>query len=424
MRLDRTNKFTSMVDADGGDPWIIEKDGWYYYTKTSGYEIKLWRSRNLSFVFGGEVQEVFQNKRRLFDSIWAPELHFFEGRWVIYFAANINDSHHRSYAISNDSMDPFRGSWKFSEIKGMDDNFAIDATLLISNKNYLIWSGRETLVDETQNLYISELVNWNEVIGSRVLLSSPEFDWEKRFDCPINEGPVTVVKNNTINLVYSGSPSWENGYCLGLLTARTGTDLLNPKNWHKSKNPIFDEGNDVYSPGHNSFVTTKDGKENWMIYHSARYSHSGFKRSVRMERYGFDKNDRVMINGGKPLSSSSLQELPSGDRNIFWTPINKKLSSTRNKEEFNIVAKESGSGNFSARIFVMTKIKNPIENPEERVVTIECNERISRHSLVNSSYFQPLYFEVILTGNDNLLTVTVEGLRGELQVGWIELSSS
>lgn len=46
--------FTAIIDNDGADPWIFQDEKYYYYTKTTGNNLTLWRSENLTEVAAGE----------------------------------------------------------------------------------------------------------------------------------------------------------------------------------------------------------------------------------------------------------------------------------------------------------------------------------------------------------------------------------
>ena len=42
--------------------------------------------------------------------IWAPEIHFLQNKWYIYFAADDGDNkNHRIYVLENSSADPLSG---------------------------------------------------------------------------------------------------------------------------------------------------------------------------------------------------------------------------------------------------------------------------------------------------------------------------
>lgn len=69
--------------------------------------------------------------------------------------------------------------------------------------------------------------------GKQLLLSVPEFEWEK-IGFMVNEGPAVITRNGKIFITYSGSATDEN-YAMGLLWADEDSDLLNGFSWHKKQ---------------------------------------------------------------------------------------------------------------------------------------------------------------------------------------------
>lgn len=249
-----------------------------------------------------------------FESIWAPELHYLDDRWVMYFAANRPSETHRMYALVNHQKDPYMGEWQLEEIKGMDDKFAIDGTVLeINDKRYFLWSGWEGYENVAQNLYLAEMASPTEVIGEKRLISEPEYEWEMRQTPLINEAPQVMIKDETVNLVYSASGSWDNDYALGLMTLDVADDPLERANWQKEPAPIFQQTNTVYGPGHNGFAKSKDGSEDWLIYHAARWDHSGWNRSIRLQKFGWDQEDKILLEA--PFDEWHVQAVPKAEPN-------------------------------------------------------------------------------------------------------------
>ena len=72
----------------------------------------------------------------------------------------------------------------------------------------------------------------NKLKTVQVLLTTPDYDWE-RVGFWVNEGPAVIKRDGKIFLTYSAS---ETGapYCMGMLTADSGADLLDPLSWKKS----------------------------------------------------------------------------------------------------------------------------------------------------------------------------------------------
>lgn len=303
---------TAAIDRDGADPWIIQEHGEYYYTKVVGDEVLVLRSPHLGDIASGESTVAFGGGQGI-EAYWAPEIHHLDGAWYIYFAAQpVGDDIHRMYVLENTAADPFDGEWTLSEMQGMDDKFAIDGTVADTETGrYFIWSGWEGYENVRQDLYIARMESPVKVREEKVLISQPECDWELHGDPKVNEGPAVIVREDTINLTYSASGSWTNDYCIGLLTADADADLTDPTVWTKHGQPILDSGNGVIAPGHNSFVTTPDGSQTFIVYHAARWRDGGWNRAVRYQQVSFD--EQGMLEPMKPTEPAKLLMAPSGD---------------------------------------------------------------------------------------------------------------
>lgn len=310
--------FYNVLFPGGADPWIYQHtDKRYYATVSTQTNVTLWRSETLSGLGGGEQKVVWTPVPGSPNSkeIWAPEIHFLQGKWYIYYAADNGDNvNHKLYVLENDSADPFEG--KFIE-KGRiydrnADRWAIDGTVIeTGGKLYFAWSGWEGFENVSQILYIAPMINpWT--IGDRVEISRPTHDWEKRGAPPaINEGPQVLFRGQSIHLVYSAAGSWTDDYCLGLLTAKLGADLLNPATWRKHPEPVFKSGNGILAPGHCCFAKSLDGKEDWIVYHAARYPGAGWNRFIRAQPFTWNDDETPRL--GAPVPANAPIPLPSGE---------------------------------------------------------------------------------------------------------------
>ncbi|MDE5941093.1 MAG: family 43 glycosylhydrolase, partial [Muribaculaceae bacterium] len=230
--------------------------------------------------------------------------------------------------------DPFEGEFA---MKGRistdpDNNWAIDASILQHNgKCYMVWSGwQKRRVDtETQCIYIAEMENPWTLSSERVLISKPELEWERHYlnengwnppyTIYVNEGPQPLVdpSGRYIHIAYSASGCWTPHYALGLLTATTDSDLLDPSSWKKADKPLFRQNpeNSVYGTGHNSFFQSPDGKEHYILYH-ARDTETdppgrGDARTPRMQPFEWNNGYPVF---GTPLPVTAELPKPSGTR--------------------------------------------------------------------------------------------------------------
>ncbi|MRN52141.1 family 43 glycosylhydrolase [Paenibacillus sp. LC-T2] len=313
--------FFNVIMQSGADPWVYKHtDGYYYNVFVNASGIMIRRAKTITGIDAGERSLAWTPvKSTMYSSnVWAPEMHYLKDtdgkyKWYIYFAAdNGTNANHRMYVLENASDNPMTGTWEFKgKITDSSDRWAIDGTVLTVNENhYFIWSGWELTDGSFQNLYIAKMSNPRTISSQRVLISTPDHDWETS-PGRINEGPQVTIKGDTINLVYSANGSWTDSYCLGLITAKIGNDLMNASSWVKQDQPIFSSANGVYGPGHHSIVTSPDGTEDWIIYHAARWPGSGWTRNVRTQKFTWNEDNTPNL--GEPVDPNRPIATPSGE---------------------------------------------------------------------------------------------------------------
>src|SRR5699024_657372 len=161
--LTESHTFTNPLMAKGADPWVIYRDGMYYYTYTQGGGITLYATPKMSELSQATPVEVWRppSGTAYWRNLWAPELHFIEGKWYVYFAADDGkDANHRMYVIENASDDPMTRNWVFKgKIAEPVDQWAIDHTVLHYNEQmYLLWSGKVS-GGSPQSIYIARMTN-------------------------------------------------------------------------------------------------------------------------------------------------------------------------------------------------------------------------------------------------------------------------
>jgi GH43 family beta-xylosidase len=283
--MERNKELKNPIIEQRADPWIYKhKDGYYYFTASvPEYDrIELRRAKSIQGLEEAEPVTVWRkhDDGPMSNLIWAPELHFIDGKWYVYFAAAwtkeiINGLFdHRMFVIENDSPNPLEGEWiEKGQIKTGMDSFSLDATTFEhKGTRYLVWPQKDPEITGNSNLYIAPLKNPWTIEGHQVMISKPEYPWEiKGFW--VNEGPAVLKRNGKIFITYSASATDEN-YCMGLLTADENADLLNPESWVKSQSPVFQTNFEErqYGPGHNSFTVSEDGSEDILVYHARSYT--------------------------------------------------------------------------------------------------------------------------------------------------------
>lgn len=313
--------FSNPILSEGPDPWVFQTNDWYYLMFTTGNNLTLYRSDEMADLSEATRRVIWTppasgpNSR----NIWAPEIHKVGDKWIVYYAADDGDNrNHRMFAIENDSSDPIIGDWlDKGEIKLPDDRWAIDGTILEhKGQLYYLWSGWEGPNNVRQDIYICQMSDPYTSEGARILLTKPEFQWETNNTNPtVTEGPQILKQAGKIFIVYSAGACWTDGYSLGLLTADEDADLMDPQSWQKSPDPVFvknPEGN-AFGPGHNGFFKSKDGTEDWIIYHANSFSGQGCgdQRSIRIQPFKWKADGSPDFGTPHPLNDKLTK--PSGE---------------------------------------------------------------------------------------------------------------
>jgi len=262
------------------DPWVYKTETGIYYLIATVPEYDRIVIRQASTINGlkqAEEKVVWHQHTtgEMGHHIWAPELHRINGTWYIYFAAGEAENHWkiRMWVLSNTSENPMEGTWtEEGRIKTNIDSFSLDATTFEhQGKRYLIWAQNVRGGNHGTALVLSEMKNPTTLTGPEIVITEPEFSWERE-KYNVNEGPAVIKRNGRIFVAYSASATNHN-YCMGMLWIDEAADLLNASNWHKSPAPVFytNEALKRFGPGHNSFTVSEDGVTDIIIYHARNY---------------------------------------------------------------------------------------------------------------------------------------------------------
>jgi GH43 family beta-xylosidase len=224
-------RFTNPLVNQRADAQISKHtDGYYYFTATvPEYDrIVLRRATTLQGLSTAPETTIWTKHSSgiMGAHIWAPEIHFIDGKWYVYFAAGASNDIWaiRMYVLEGVGANPLTATWtEKGQITTPWNTFALDAsTFVASGVRYLIWAQTES--GANSSLYISKMSNPWTLTGSTTRIAAPTLDWERR-GIPVNEGPTVIQRNGRIFLTYSASATDAN-YCLGLLTASATSNLL------------------------------------------------------------------------------------------------------------------------------------------------------------------------------------------------------
>ncbi|KAL2261341.1 hypothetical protein VTK26DRAFT_4360 [Humicola hyalothermophila] len=262
------------------DPHITKhSDGWYYFTATvpAFDRIVIRRAQTIQGLAAAAETTIWRRKASGVGSgqVWAPELHFIDGRWYVYVALGVaNEWRIRAFVLEGTGSDPLTASWAEKGVLRTNwDTFSLDASTFVANgTRYLVWAQQEPdRTDENSSLMLAPLENPWTIRGPAVAISRPTLAWE-RVGYRVNEGPFAIERGGRVFLTYSASAT-DHNYCMGLLTASATADLMDPASWRKSPTPVFasNAATNQWGPGHNSFTVSEDGLSDIMVYHDRGY---------------------------------------------------------------------------------------------------------------------------------------------------------
>jgi GH43 family beta-xylosidase len=313
--MDKKLKYNEPWILQRADPYVVlGDDGWYYFTASvPAYDgIVLRRAKSLAELPEAEEKYIWHchESGPMSKHIWAPELHFLYGKWYIYYAGGEKEDiwKIRPYVLECQGNDPMNDEWiekgkmqRAAEDEFSFEAFSLDATVFENKgKWYYIWAEKVGVGKQISNLYIAEMENGYTLKTVQVLLTTPDYDWE-RIGFWVNEGPGILKRNGKIYLTYSAS---ETGtcYCVGMLTADENDDLLDPRSWKKERYPVLAscEEKGIYGPGHNSFTKDADGND-IIVYHARTETEIvgdplyNPNRHAMLMKVQWDENDRPVF---------------------------------------------------------------------------------------------------------------------------------
>ncbi|GLB25977.1 glycosyl hydrolase [Lacrimispora xylanolytica] len=266
------------------DPYIYRHvDGTCYFTASVPEYDRIILRRSSTLLGLKDEREITvweKHKKGIMGAhIWAPEIHYINGGWYIYFAAGETENiwEIRPYVLECRDEDPITGEWKelgmmepFDEYTFRD--FSLDMTVF-EHKGawYCVWAEKVSSGKKISNLYIAGLESPCKLSTEQVTLSAPDYDWE-RVGFWVNEGPGVLKHEDKIYITYSASATGE-CYCMGMLSIKADENLMDKNAWKKERTPVFqtDRENGIFGPGHNTFVKDEDGNRDIMVYHARQY---------------------------------------------------------------------------------------------------------------------------------------------------------
>jgi GH43 family beta-xylosidase len=289
----------------GQDPFVTYKDGFYYFVSSSNLDSnnKVYVSKSRTLIDQGEKVMVYDSKGDQ-TRIFAPEIFFFDGKWYIYYCADLKEFGYQHMATVLESVtDDPQGEY-------------VDKGALYAGENGVYKQANDfTVFENNGKLYaVWGTLGSGEPIGPAIApMDNPYTITADRSFLPGGggEGPRVLQRDGKVFITMSEGDYASDGYRLSYFTNTDG-DFLNPNSWTRT-NDVFVATGDVSGPARAGFVKSADGKEDWMIYHSRVYQDTGrnWWRQVNIKKIGWNADGTPQF--GQPVSPYEWLQLPSGD---------------------------------------------------------------------------------------------------------------
>lgn len=299
------------------DPCIYQYNGKYYFIATGETQAQsqvLIREADtpIELFTTAEDHELIPNVGK---PRWAPELHEINGKLYIYLA--IGDAWNKvqsSIMELKEGGNPLnKADWK-EPVKVMkkdgsilyDNGITLDMTYFeVDGVHYYSWAQREisSRGNGTSDLYIATFdpKDPSKITSDPICILRTQYGWD-RISTTVDEGPYVIQRDGKVYMTFSGAAT-DNTYCVGLMTADIGADLLEPENWKQTGYPILDSESvpGEFGPGHSAFVVDEDGND-LFVYHMRpnRGTRSATARRVHWAADGTPVLDMTLDREVKP----------------------------------------------------------------------------------------------------------------------------
>ncbi len=304
----------------GADPSVCYYDGWYYYVTVkyvgSNQAIAISRSPNLADIASAKFVNVYVlNTESPIQSIWAPQLKNFDGKWYLYFTgapAENAGAQRMPYTMTALGDTPFDGFTDPKVFENLDTAiyswlaprpFAYNGELYYCGSAF-VEASDNTSANHKQKIVLAKMETPTKFATAVSIIAVPDKSFEG-YD--IMEGPYAVYAEDgkSLCLLYCANYADGEDYCTGLLTFKGG-DIFAMENWEKLPAPIGarDANYEIFAPGATLFAPMPDGST-YAIYHAKLHAQNRYNRSIFIQPVGY-KNGLPYL--GAPPSLDTVIE--------------------------------------------------------------------------------------------------------------------
>jgi GH43 family beta-xylosidase len=291
----------------GEDPWVIQHEGSYFMCSSGPQNpTAVYVSKSPTLVERGEKVKVWEDAEN-YGRVFAPELHFIQGKWYIYFCADVKSEggKHMAVVLQANTDNPL-------------DGFTNKGVLFTGDQHGNAQANDITVVTFQGQLYAFWGSLADKIVEGAVMapMDSPTKITAHRKEIGfIAEGPRAIVHGNQLIMTGAEGGFASKDYRLSALIYSPDAGPIDDKASWKSLGTLFKTSDDVWGPSRASFTVSADGKENWMMYHSKIFNaDDNGMRSVNIKKFTFKEDGTPDF--GIPLSPSAAVPNPSGDPGI------------------------------------------------------------------------------------------------------------
>jgi GH43 family beta-xylosidase len=288
----------------GEDPWVTFQDSSYYVCSSGPQEpTAVYVSKSPTLTERGEKVKVWEdadNYRRVF----APELHFIQGKWYIYFCADVKSEgwKHMAVVLQANTADPL-------------DGFTSKGVLFTGDERGNAQANDFTVVTYRDQLYAF----WGSLADKHVdgavmaPMDSPTKITAHRKEMGLMaEGPRAIVHGDKLIMTGAAGGFASKSYSLVAMVYSPEAGPIDQKSSWKPTGTLLQTTPDVWGPSRASFTVSADGSENWVMYHSKIFpADDNGIREVNIRKFTF-KEDGIPDFGTPPGPDQALEN-PKGD---------------------------------------------------------------------------------------------------------------
>ena len=297
------------------DPCITYYRGKYYLSSSGTDTIVLRCADRPEETFGSApviISHVALDPGEPFCGTWAAELHEIGGKLCMLTARCPGGDWTKVYAVvlicHGDPLESAAWSQPHEMLamngrRLKEDGITLDMTYFRDGgRDYVMWSDRRiTMQDGKQVIEPADIriavidpeKPW-QLISPITCVIRPDYGWD-RMETEVDEDPYILRHGDDLMITFSGSSTgMADLYDVGLLKAKSGSDLLDPAAWEEIGYPLLTKESvpGEYGPGHNNFVVDHESGDTVMVYHAVPHDQNGktLYRQPGLRRLHWTKN--------------------------------------------------------------------------------------------------------------------------------------